>query len=106
MTHESSVNSGLSVVIPVTERASELDDVLPKYAEFLGQQGADLVGYPFHEGTEIFEYEGVIKCNWKCMVDSFCETYHVPILHGRSVSNTLASPENAFRGADFRPNPR
>ncbi len=62
--------------------------------EFLGQQGADLVGYPFHLGTEIFEYEGLIKCNWKCMVDSFCETYHVPILHARSVTDTLASPEN------------
>jgi len=62
--------------------------------EFLGQQGADLAGYPFHLGTEVFEYEGLIKCNWKCMVDSFCETYHVPILHARSVTDTLASPEN------------
>ena len=70
------------------------DEPSQSLTEFLGQQGADLVGYPFHEGTEIFEYEGVIKCNWKCMVDSFCETYHVPILHKLSVTDTLASPEN------------
>jgi phenylpropionate dioxygenase-like ring-hydroxylating dioxygenase large terminal subunit len=63
-------------------------------AEFLGEQGADLVGYPFHRNTQTFEYEGVVQCNWKCMVDSFCETYHVPVLHRRSVSDTLAGPDN------------
>ena len=62
--------------------------------QFLGDQGADLAGYPFHRGTAVFEYEGVVQCNWKCMVDSFCETYHVPVLHRHSVKNTLASPEN------------
>ncbi len=64
--------------------------------EFLGEQGSDLVGYPFHRGTQTFEYEGVVGCNWKCMVDSFCETYHVPFLHKRSVTDTLAGPDNPF----------
>ena len=64
--------------------------------EFLGQHGADLVGYPFERGVAIFEYEGVINCNWKCMVDSFCETYHVPILHRHSVKDTLAGPDNPY----------
>ena len=64
--------------------------------EFLGEQGRDLVGYPFHRGTQTFEYEGVVECNWKCMVDSFCETYHVPFLHKRSVTDTLAGPDNPF----------
>lgn len=63
---------------------------------FLGEQGRDLVGYPFHRGTAYFEYEGVVKCNWKCMVDSFCETYHVPVLHKHSVTDTLAGPDNPF----------
>lgn len=65
-------------------------------AEYMGQQGADLVGYPFHLGTNTFEFEGVVKCNWKCMVDSFCETYHVPVLHKNSVIDTLAGPDNPF----------
>ena len=30
------------------------------------------------------------------MVDSFCETYHVPFLHKRSVSDTLSGPDNPF----------
>lgn len=64
--------------------------------EFLGEHGQDLVGYPFHLGTQPFEFEGVVKCNWKCMVDSFCETYHVPFLHKRSVSDTLSGPDNPF----------
>jgi Rieske 2Fe-2S family protein len=64
--------------------------------EILGQQGEDLVGYPFHKGTEVFEYEGTIKTNWKCMVDSFVETYPVPILHKQSVTDTLAGPDNPF----------
>ena len=65
-----------------------------RLAEFLGEHGRDLEGYPFHRGTAIFEYEGVIDCNWKCLVDSFCETYHVPILHRHSVKDTLAGPDN------------
>ena len=64
--------------------------------EFLGEQGRDLVGYPFHRGTVHFEYEGVVQTNWKCMVDSFCETYHVPVLHKRSVVDTLAGPDNPY----------
>lgn len=64
--------------------------------EFLGEQGADLVGYPFSSGTQTFEYEGTVNCNWKCMVDSFCETYHVPALHQHSIVDTLAGPDNPF----------
>lgn len=30
------------------------------------------------------------------MIDSFCETYHVPILHKRSIIDTLAGPDNPF----------
>ncbi len=62
--------------------------------EFLGTHGRDLEGYAFERGTAVFEYEGTINCNWKCMIDSFCETYHVPILHKHSIKDTLAGPDN------------
>ncbi|MFT4561937.1 MAG: Rieske 2Fe-2S family protein [Gammaproteobacteria bacterium] len=65
-------------------------------ADFLGEQGRDLVGYPFDKGTAVFEYEGKINTNWKCMVDSFVETYHVPVLHRDSITDTLAGPDNPF----------
>lgn len=64
--------------------------------EAMGEQGADLVGYPFHRGTQIFEFEGTVNCNWKNMLDSFAETYHVPFLHHNSVKLTLAGPDNPF----------
>lgn len=72
------------------------DQPLMSLEVFLGDQGRDLCGYPFAAGTQTFEYEGVVKCNWKCMLDSFCETYHVPFLHKRSVTDTLAGPDNPF----------
>lgn len=31
--------------------------------EFLGQQREGLIGYPFHNGTAVFDYEGTIKTN-------------------------------------------
>jgi phenylpropionate dioxygenase-like ring-hydroxylating dioxygenase large terminal subunit len=32
----------------------------------------------------------------KALIDSFCETYHVPYLHERSIIHTLAGPHNPF----------
>ncbi len=64
--------------------------------EFLGQQAQDLVGYPFGDGLNYFQFEGEIQCNWKSMIDSFCETYHVPHLHHKSITHTLAGPDNPF----------
>lgn len=70
---------------------------------FLGQQARDLVGYPFHKGRHHFQFQGEVNCNWKSMIDSFCETYHVPHLHDKSITHTLAGPDNrAGRLIDVR----
>ena len=65
-------------------------------AEFLGQQARDLIGYPFDQGLNYFQFQGDVRCNWKSMIDSFCETYHVPHLHRKSITHTLAGPDNPF----------
>jgi phenylpropionate dioxygenase-like ring-hydroxylating dioxygenase large terminal subunit len=62
--------------------------------EFLGEQGADLVGYPFDACEQRFAFAAEIAANWKCMVDSFCESYHLPILHRRGIGKTMAGPSN------------
>lgn len=62
--------------------------------EYLGQQGADLSGYPFEAGSERYEYEAEIHCNWKLLVDSFSESYHVGVLHNRSLGPTMLMPDN------------
>lgn len=65
-------------------------------SEFLGDHGRDLAGYPYERNSETFHYEGVINANWKCVVDSFSESYHLPVLHRRSIADTLATPANPF----------
>jgi Rieske 2Fe-2S family protein len=62
--------------------------------EYVGEQGADLDGYPFAAGTARFQFAGVVETNWKFLVDSFCETYHVPFLHRRTIHSTMAGPDN------------
>ena len=61
---------------------------------FLGDHGRSLAGYPFEQGEAVFSYEGRIRTNWKCMVDSFTEAYHVPVLHKRSVRASICGPGN------------
>lgn len=63
-------------------------------SDYLGQQAADLRGYPFDKGQTRFKYEGVLNTNWKLLVDSFCETYHIPFLHQRTIKDTMAGPQN------------
>jgi phenylpropionate dioxygenase-like ring-hydroxylating dioxygenase large terminal subunit len=62
--------------------------------DYLGEQGADLEGYPFDQGTARFQFAGEVETNWKFLVDSFCETYHVPFLHRRTIHSTMAGPDN------------
>ena len=62
-------------------------------AEFLGEMGEGLKGYPFHQLTQVYGHRGVLNCNWKLDVDGFQEGYHAPYLHTR-----LMNPEGR---ADF-----
>ncbi len=65
-------------------------------AQFLGEQGESLAGYPYDAGEAVFAYRGTIGTNWKCMVDSFTEAYHVPVLHKRSVRDSICGPHNPY----------
>jgi glycine betaine catabolism A len=63
-------------------------------SQYLGGFGDALAGFPFEEGVSRFQFSGEIKANWKSVIDSFCEIYHVPFLHKLSISETLAGPDN------------
>jgi phenylpropionate dioxygenase-like ring-hydroxylating dioxygenase large terminal subunit len=58
-----------------------LDPAAAPLADYLGDFGKNLEGYPFHEMTEVFTYKAEINANWKLFIDAFAEFYHAPILH-------------------------
>jgi phenylpropionate dioxygenase-like ring-hydroxylating dioxygenase large terminal subunit len=58
-----------------------LDRGAAALADYLGEMGKGLEGYPFHEMTEVFTYRAEVGSNWKLFIDAFAEFYHAPILH-------------------------
>jgi phenylpropionate dioxygenase-like ring-hydroxylating dioxygenase large terminal subunit len=59
-------------------------------AEFLGELGTGLAGYPFGEMTQAYTFRAEINANWKLFVDAFVEFYHAPVLHQRQAASEEA----------------
>ncbi len=93
---------GFIFVSPEDEPAVSLED-------YLGDQGRDLVGYPWHLCTQSVQYEVEIACNWKLVVDSFAEIYHIPVLHPRTAAPTVCgqfNPMGRLLDVEFKGNHR
>jgi phenylpropionate dioxygenase-like ring-hydroxylating dioxygenase large terminal subunit len=80
---------GFIFVSPVDEPSQTLE-------EYLGEQGRDLVGYPWSACTQSYQWQTEIGANWKIVVDSPAEVYHIPILHPTSAAPTLMASGNPF----------
>jgi phenylpropionate dioxygenase-like ring-hydroxylating dioxygenase large terminal subunit len=65
-------------------------------AEFLGDFGRNIHGWPFEGLTNCYRHKVEIKCNWKVAMNVFQEGYHVPFIHKSSVPDSAAGPENPF----------
>lgn len=52
---------------------------------FLGGLADDMEGYPFDQMQRIARYGAEVQVNWKTFVDAFHETYHVGMVHARSL---------------------
>ena len=65
-------------------------------AEFLGEFGKNISGWPFEELTNCFRHKVEINCNWKVAMNVFQEGYHVPFIHRSSVPDSAAGPKNPF----------
>ena len=60
---------------------------------FLGEGLLEIEKYPFHLMTQRYGFSTRIKGNWKLAVDSVCEWYHPPYVHGRFIDPDLAKAE-------------
>jgi phenylpropionate dioxygenase-like ring-hydroxylating dioxygenase large terminal subunit len=78
---------GFIFVSPEEEPSQSLED-------YLGEQGKSLEGYPWSACTQSVQYEVEIQCNWKLVVDSFAEIYHIPTLHPRTAAPTVCGKFN------------
>ncbi len=62
--------------------------------DFLGEIGRDMEGFPFGELSHIARYRARVKVNWKAFTDAFREGYHVAMVHGQSIPDSMNSPTN------------
>ena len=73
------------------------DNRLP-LAEYLGEFGAGLAGYPFERMTEVYKYRAEVGSNWKLFIDAFAEFYHAPVLHAKQA---VADESRKLQGYGF-----
>jgi phenylpropionate dioxygenase-like ring-hydroxylating dioxygenase large terminal subunit len=66
-------------------------------AEYLGELGAGLRGYPFGElAATRFAWNAEVQANWKVLKDAFQEVWHIPTLHRKSIPNVFSEPSNKY----------
>ena len=58
------------------------EDTTP-LADYLGELGKGIEGYPFHKMTTAYKYRAEVGSNWKLFIDAFAEFYHAPVLHAK-----------------------
>src|SRR5579862_2505453 len=67
--------------------------------DYLGAIGDGISGYPFAEQAHQYSYRAVINCNWKLLISSFLEGYHVRALHTAGLKR-FVSKENPYSHLD------
>ena len=84
------------------------DDPVP-LRSFLGDGLLAIEAYPFEKMTQRYGFSTRINGNWKLAVDSVCEWYHPPYVHGRFIDPDVAKAEKMVPPVDsyhyelFRP---
>lgn len=72
--------------------------------EYLGDMGEFLSGIPYPNAHRSIRIQAILKCNWKFLIDAFSESYHIPVLHSRTIGPTFAgksNPMSHLQNAEF-----
>ena len=67
---------------------------------FLGDRILELEAYPFDRMTQRYGFSTRINGNWKLAVDSVCEWYHPPYVHGRFIDPDVSKAEKMVPPVD------
>ena len=62
--------------------------------DFLGEMGKFLSGIPYPNAERSVKIQAILKCNWKIVVDAFSESYHIPVLHSKTIGPSFSSPSD------------
>jgi phenylpropionate dioxygenase-like ring-hydroxylating dioxygenase large terminal subunit len=73
------------------------EDTTP-LAEYMGEMGKGIEGYPFHKMTQAYKYRAEIGSNWKLFIDAFAEFYHAPVLHAKQA---VSEESQKLQGVGF-----
>lgn len=65
-------------------------------AAFLGRFAERLAGMPYIAAGSPLVVTADLDANWKVVADAFVESYHIPSIHAKTLSDTFASPANRF----------
>ncbi len=63
-------------------------------ADFLGQMGVFLKDIPYPNPGRSIKIQAILKCNWKFLIDAFSESYHIPVLHSKTIGPSFSSPSD------------
>ncbi len=66
----------------------------------LGERILELEAYPFERMTQRYGFSTRIHGNWKLAIDSVCEWYHPPYVHGRFIDKDVAKAEKMVPPVD------
>lgn len=62
--------------------------------DFLGSMGEFLSGIPYPNAHRSIRIQAHLKCNWKFLIDAFSESYHIPVLHSKTIGPTFSNASN------------
>lgn len=61
--------------------------------DYLGDMGIFLSDIPYPNPGRSIKIQAHLKCNWKFLIDAFSESYHIPVLHSKTIGPSFSSPD-------------